>query len=138
MGTVNGWTTVVLADTYHEELNNTEWAAADLADKEFALNRAYAYMRTLPWITDPDDMDETSDAYGLVQDAQAEAGLIELNNPGALRASESRGGKVKQESIDGVLSVTYMDSAPSGTTYPTVDYLLRSLLQGFAGIQVVL
>lgn len=123
---------VTYADDYHTAMGNTTWAGTDEL-KEAAINRAYQYLRYLNWIERPDETDPADE----VMEANAEAALVELVTPGALAVTSDRG-SVLQETITGVLSVTYSDSGSSKTEYPAIMNPIKDLVIGGSNRKVLL
>jgi len=148
---------VTAADTYHEDLGNTTWAAALTADKETALVRAtrsldslysgqwrgekFSYAQALDWprsyaYTYPEEFELTGVPV-ILKNVTAEAALIELATPGALLASRDRGGAVKSEKVD-IITMEYFEGASSATVYPTIAAMISPLVMGGRGSLSVL
>jgi hypothetical protein len=123
---------VTWADDYFTAMGVTTWAGSDEL-KEAAINRAYQYLRYLNWIEQPDEDDPDEE----VMQANAEAALVELVTPGALSTSSDRG-SVLQETITGVLSVTYSDSGSSKTDYAAIMNPIKNLIVGGVNRKVLL
>jgi len=64
-----------------------------------------------------------------IVEATAEAAIRELAEPGIMSPDLDRGGRVKSESVDGAIAITYMDGAPAETTFTAIDGKLRGLIR---------
>lgn len=67
-----------------------------------------------------------------IAEAMCEAAIRELAEPGIMSPDLDRGGRVKSESVDGAVAVTYMDGAPTETTFTVIDGKLRGLIRAAA------
>lgn len=67
-----------------------------------------------------------------IVEATAEAAIRELAEPGVMSPDLDRGGRVKSESVDGAIAITYMDGAPAETTFTVIDGKLRGLIRAAA------
>lgn len=67
-----------------------------------------------------------------IVEATAEAAIRELAEPGVMSPDLDRGGRVKSESVDGAIAITYMDGAPAETTFTAIDGKLRGLIRAAA------
>ena len=67
-----------------------------------------------------------------IVEAVAEAAIRELAEPGVMSPDLDRGGRVKSESVEGAVAVTYMDGAPAETTFTVIDGKLRGLIRAAA------
>lgn len=153
-GLVNStsYVTVEYADLYHEDQNNTSWALATTANKQFALMRTTTAADTI-WLsrwrgtkssssqalqwprsdaTDDDDFDLTG-VPGYLEKLICEAALLELNSPGTLLASLDRGGAVKSESVASAVKIEYFEWASGTTVYPRLNDLVRPLIIAGSG-----
>lgn len=67
-----------------------------------------------------------------IVEAMCEAAIRELAEPGIMSPDLDRGGRVKSESVDGAIAITYMDGAPAETTFMVIDGKLRGLVRAVA------
>lgn len=140
----NSYASVATVDAYHSARGNTAWSGTD-AVKEAAILRAMDFVEGLPWkgqktaytnplqwprlnVVDRSGFAVPADSVpqGVVY-ALCAAALVELVTPGALAPALARGGMVKSEKVD-VIETTYMDGAPSSTTYPAIMAPLKGLV----------
>lgn len=139
---------VATADAFWTDRGNTDWSGQQ-SDKEAALVRASDYVRNqsrylwvgtkktyaqvMPWprtgATEysgqaiPDNV-----VPWQVQQAVAYLALAALTTP-ELQPTLEHGGKVRSESVAGVVSTTYADDAPVSDVIQFVDGLLQPLLR---------
>lgn len=141
--------TVVAADTYWSNRNDSVWSAGSTANKEKALREATQYIdgafnfigtqktdNVLAWprfdvfIHKGNFAGVSYDSDTVppqIEDACAELALEALSE--RLVAVESRGGLIKREKVD-VIEVEYLDFAPSGKTFSFASMLLKPLTKG--------
>lgn len=140
---------VIDADTYWSNRNDSVWSAASTAEKEAALREATKYVdgafnfigyqvvtNVLAWPRDAAQVTQGNFAGVVytnttipqqIKDAVAELALEALS--ARLAPTLDRGGAVKREKVD-VIEVEYMDFAPSGKVYVFVSMLLKPLTVG--------
>ncbi len=140
----DSYLSVVEADAYWAERNNSRWAAALPVDKEAALREATQYLdgrydwvgdhpgggQQLGWPRAGAFDHEGRPLTGIPQkvaQATAELALQALGEP--LAPAEARGGRTRRERV-GPLEVEYLAGAPGGRSYPFVTLLLKGLFKG--------
>lgn len=141
----NTYVSVATLDTYHEDRNNTDWAAASDEAKQSAVLDAARYLdfgyrwlgtrrsstQPMAWprymqYLDADLRLVPSDEVPLrVQDAQCELALEALAGP--LMASLDRGNREAKIQV-GPLAVEYFPDAAGQKEFPVVDALLADLV----------
>lgn len=130
------WTqaTTAEADTYHTARGNALWTGADPL-KPQALQRAWDYMSTLPWIEEcftdyvgiPDD----------VKNAQILLALEELKAPGVLTPALTREDYVSNKGIaSGAVSKSYRADAPAWKRFRGVDLLLGPYISSSVNVRI--
>ena len=130
------WTqaTTTEAGTYHDARGNEAWIA-DQAAQSQALQRAWDYMSTLPWIEEcftdyvgiPDD----------VTNAQILLALEELKTPGVLTPALTREDYISSKGIaSGAVSKSYRADAPAWKRFRGVDLLLGPYISSSVNIRV--
>ena len=146
------YVTVAYADSYHADQNNTAWASATTANKEFALMRATAYIdsrwqgqwrgsrllstQALQW---PRDEAYDNDDFALtgipsyLAKLTCEVALIQLTNPTVLNASVANGGGTKRVTVAGAVTEEYFQGYSSNTVYPVFGQLVAPLIRAGAG-----
>lgn len=152
----NSYLSVADAAIYHENMGNATWAASLTADKETALIRAtksldsiyngswkgtkFSSTQALAWPRDYayDELEnEMTGVPVVLKNVTAEAALIELDSPGALLASRTRGGGIKSEKVD-VITIEYSDASSLTTVYPTISAMISPLVLSGRGALSVL
>lgn len=142
------------ADAYHEARANSKWAGDDAA-KTAALVRASSWIDATYGLRFPGTRAggreqvlawprvNASDASGEViaddevpaeiERATYEAALREIIAPGSLSPDLKRGGRIKSVGA-GSARVEYMDGAPGGTVFTSIEGILASLVRGGTGL----
>lgn len=135
------------ADTYWSDRNNSTWSAATSDAKDAAIREATQYLdgaysfignfvtgNLLAWprydavITSGNFANRSYDSTTIpteIEDACAELALEALSS--RLDPAADRGGAIKSEKVD-VITVEYMDWAPSSKTYNFVTNMIKPLL----------
>ena len=149
----NSFVTVDEADTYHENINNTAWAALSDEAKEAAIIRAGSFLNGLSWrgerqfqlqamcwprvnvLDDDDYLRVTSDIPTAVKNAQMELAYRESQTAGVLAPDLERGGAVKRKNIVGAIETEYFEGASPRTEITIVQQLLKGLLRGSTSIR---
>jgi len=141
----DSYLSVIDADTYWSNRNNSVWAAAVTADKEKALRFATEYIdgsydgrwigehpgassQVLAWPRNGAVDSEGRSVTGIPQrvaDATARLALDALAD--FLSVAEDRGGRISRAAV-GPLDVSYFRDAPAGTAFPFLDLMLKPLL----------
>lgn len=146
----NSYVAVADADAYHVLYNNTEWAGLTNTVKQAALLYASQYIdanftfdgyisreeQTMAWPRLDAFDSESRRLTGVplkLKNAVCELALVHATTE-AVNATFDRGGAVKQETV-GPVSVTYMDGAGAGVTYPFLEDILGTIcVSGSNGI----
>jgi hypothetical protein len=150
----NSYVSVADATAYHADRGNTAWDS--VAEPEIALVRAtqaidqYGFERYLGYKSAEtqalewprtDAVDRNGYTFtGVpipVVYAVCEAALIEAATPGAMSPALERGGAVRMERVEGAVTVEYDTSAPSTTTYTSVNRALSPVLSTGSNMRVV-
>lgn len=142
----NSYVDVTYCDTFHSERGNTLWTGTT-AVKQAALIKATDYITQVYASAFAGNRVKLSTAYldfpryGLYPILSNEVPVV-LKQAVCILALEAlsadlnpnldRGGAIKSTKVD-VVEVTYMDSASSRTTRPSIDGLLSSILSASVG-----
>ena len=133
------------ADAYWADRNNTAWEGASDEDKEKALREATAFIdgtyedrwigdhpasssQVLAWPRNGAVDSEGRSVTGIpqrVKDATSRLALDAISE--FLSQAEDRGGRIQSAKV-GPLEVSYFRDAPSGTTFPFLSLMLKTLL----------
>lgn len=149
----NSYVTIAEAAAHFQDLNDEDWADADLKPRQAALIKATQYLEaTYTWVGTkktkaqalgwPRSGAEDKDGFSIdstivpqkVKDAVFFLAKEALTSD--LLPARDRGGAVKSARVKvDVLEIEdeYLDSAPSETTYRMVDRMLTGLVEGSAG-----
>ena len=119
----NSFATVIEADGFHADRQNTDWAAATTIQKEAALIKAFDFLSVQNW---------KSDAFTVsvplkIKNAQCIGALKEVGTPGSLLPDITPG--IKKEAIDGVNETEYFAGGGAGTVYTAVENMIRPYLK---------
>lgn len=142
----NSYVSVTDADTYHLDRGNSDWAAAQLKEKQAALVNATDYIeqkyserwkgcrvnaltQSLSWPRGGLEYVNYNVIPQKLKNAVCDLALEALS--AALNPALDRGGQVKREKVD-VIETEYFQGASSTTTRPAVDGILREYMNGMA------
>ena len=141
------------ADTYHSARGNSDWAAADIADKEAALVKASEYLdgkygkrwigirysstQALDWPRDGAYDERGVSIDGVPSKLTAAAAVVALKviQGEDINPDLERGGRIQTDKT-GPLTTVYEAGASPVTVYTAVNRLLVALLKP-AGLKVV-
>jgi len=123
--------TIADADTYHAARGDSEWTGEDTI-KSQALQRAWDYMKTLPWIDGVFAAEQPID----IINAHILLALEELKEPGVLTPSLTRDDYVSTKKIGGAISKSYRSNAPAWKRFRGVEMLLNPYITSRANIRV--
>ncbi len=119
--------TVIEAGAYHDARGNEAWIA-DQAAQTQALQRAWDYMETLPWVGEfiIDDGVTPTD----IKNAQALLALRELEEPGILTPALTRDDYLSSKGIaSGAVSKSYRADAPAWKRFKGIELLLAPYIK---------
>jgi hypothetical protein len=146
----NSYAALEEADAYHTERGNADWAGASADAREASLVRACDYLErtygrlwtgrkyhehqrlSFPRIA-ADGIPEGEIPFWL-KEAQSEAALLELTEPGILAADPSGGGSLLRE-CEGELVRSYAAGAPSPRRFPHIHHLVAGYIRNPAQIE---
>ena len=137
----DSYTAVSVADSYHLLRGNTSWGNAGVDAKSAALIRACDYLERMygslwPGARISKIQRLSFPRYGMealwsgaippwLIEAQCEAAVLELMDPGILAASESEGGFLKEER-EGEVTRRYAAGAETVRRFPSVYRILSA------------
>ena len=119
------------ADTYHAARGNSTWTGTE-AVKTQALQRAWDYIKTLPWIDDVFALEQPDD----ITNAHILLALEELKVPGVLTPALTQDNYVSSKNIGGAISKTYRSNAPAWKRFRGVEMLLSPYITSRANIRM--
>lgn len=127
------WTkaTAAEADTYFAARGMAAWSGDD-AVKTQALQRAWDYMETLPWIDDVFAIEQPND----ITNAHILLALEELKEPGVLTPALTQDSFISSKNIGGAIQKTYRPNAPAWKRFRGVEMLLSPYITSRANIRV--
>jgi len=125
--------TAAEADTYHAARGNDTWTGTETV-KTQALQRAWDYMKTLPWVEESftievEQPDDITNAHILLA-------LEELKDPGVLTPALTRDDYVSSKGIGGAIDKTYRSNAPAWKRFRGVEMLLSPYITSRANIRL--
>ena len=120
------------ADTYHAARGNSTWTGTE-AVKTQALQRAWDYMKMLPWIDDVFAIEQPYD----ITSAHILLALEELVDPGVLTPALTSSDYISSKSIgNGAISKTFRSNAPAWKRFRGVEMILSPYLMSRANIRL--
>lgn len=127
------WTqaTYADADTYFTARGTSTWTGEE-AVKTQALQRAWDYMKTLPWTDDVFAIEQPAD----ITNAHILLALEELKDPGVLTPALTQDSYVSSKNIGGAISKTYRTNAPAWKRFRGVETLLSPYITSRANIRL--
>jgi|GEM_PF-3180312 len=125
--------TVDSADTYHEDRGNSTWTGTDDA-KSQALQRAWDYLKTLPWIGEAfslsvEQPEDITKAHILLS-------LEELKVPGVLTPALTNDDYISSKEIGGAIKKVYRSNAPAWKRFRGVDMLLAPYITSSVNVRL--
>lgn len=120
------------ADTYFTARGNSGWMGEN-ALKTQALQRAWDYMKTLPWKDDVFSLAQPDD----IKQAQILLALEELLDEGVLTPALTRDDYIGSKNIAGAVVKTYRKDAPIRKKFSGAEMLLAPYLHGINTSSVV-
>lgn len=125
--------TVSAANTYHSARGNSLWAGTDEI-KSQALQLAWDYMKTLPWVDEAFtlEVEQPSD----ITNAHILLALEELKAPGVLTPALTRDDYISTKNIGGAISKGYRSNSPAWKRFRGVEMLLSPYITSRANIRL--
>jgi hypothetical protein len=127
----NSFVTLIFADAYHADRNNTTWASKSETEKEAALIKAFDFLSVQNWKSDTFD----SDIPAKIQKAQCIGALREADAANSLQPDANPA--VKRELIEGVIETEYFANSTPSVAPTEVQNLIRPYLR-YRGMQMTL
>lgn len=124
---------VATANTYHAARGNALWTGTD-GVKSQALQRAWDYMKTLPWVDEAFTLEVEQPAD--ITNAHILLALEELKAPGVLTPALTQDNYVSSKNIGGAISKTYRSNAPAWKRFRGVEMLLSPYITSRANIRL--
>ena len=128
------WTqaTSAEADAYFLARGVSDWVATD-TEKAQGLQRAWDYMRTLPWIEEVFGITQPND----IKNGHILLALEEVKDPGVLTPALTRDDYIQSKGIgSGAITKSYRPGAPAWKRFRGVDMLLGPYLQSAINIRL--
>lgn len=119
------------ADAYFSYRGVSSWTGVDSV-KTQALQRAWDYMKTLPWIDDVFSIEQPDD----ITNAHILLALEELKDPGVLTPALTQDNYVSSKNIGGAISKTYRSNAPAWKRFRGIEMLLSPYITSRANIRM--